>query len=353
LKEQLILILPTRSTFMLLDEELLKPDYRVRMVHLGQEGSKTQYLQVILRSLHVILRAREARKVLVWFADYHAAAAVLLAGLTHKKSIVFIAGYDAVKYPEFRYGIYTSRLRGFCARFALKHCSLVVACHQALLSSSNTYYNPAGHPEGIQNMVPGLKTPASVLHFAVRDLEQTDLGRPRLRQILTVGTTPRFQDFYNKGYDLLVDVARRRTDLKFVFVGLRDCWMPDLNRLYGIDKLANVRIHPSLPHADLLALMRSSAVYAQPSISEGMPNALMEAMHMGCVPVGSNVAGIPTVIGQHGFVFDKRDPQTLESALDQALNSDLDPRKISDSISARFNLQIRRAKLLQLLSDLD
>jgi glycosyltransferase involved in cell wall biosynthesis len=76
----------------------------------------------------------------------------------------------------------------------------------------------------------------------------------------------------------------------------------------------------------------------------------MEAMLAGCIPVGSKVAGIPTIIDKYGYIIDQRDPQGLEKALDLALQSEADRKEISESIKNRFNLQIRKEKLLNLLN---
>lgn len=172
----------------------------------------------------------------------------------------------------------------------------------------------------------------------------------RISQILTVGSTPRLEDFYNKGYDLLARVAARRPELMFVWVGIDPCWLTELNAKFGLDRLTNLTLIPQLPQGDLHALMRQSAVYAQPSISEGMPNALMEAMLMGCLPVGSRVAGIPTVIGDWGLIIDRRDSEALEDALDQALSREPDRAAISRSVRECFNRERRREGLLRLLS---
>ena len=349
MREKLILVLPTRSTFMRMDFDLLAEEFAVTAVNLEQDRSRIAYLKGIFRALKVIRKSRDCRRILVWFADYHAAPVALLSRFLKKSCYVFIGGYDAVCYPELSYGVYFSRFRGSCARLALKNCACIIANHVALLSSLNTYYEPQGHTDGVYKMIPGLGTPGIVIHNAIAAAPPSDLTSQRDRQVLTVGSTPRLQDFYNKGFDLLAAVAKRRPDLKFVFAGIRDSWRAELNRLFQLDNLENVTVLPGLPHAEMLDLMRRSAVYAQPSISEGMPNALMEAMLMGCVPVGSNVAGIPTVIGEHGFVIAKRDDQLLESALDQALAAEPDRRAISDSIADRFNREIRQEKLLRLL----
>jgi len=62
------------------------------------------------------------------------------------------------------------------------------------------------------------------------------------------------------------------------------------------------------------------------------------------------VAGIPTIIDKYGYIIDQRDPQELEQALDLALQSEADRKEISESIKNRFNLQIRKEKLLNLLN---
>ncbi len=332
-----------------MDADILSADFQVETVFLQQDKSKLLYLKGIWHALSTIAKRQDCSRILIWFADYHAAPIVLLSRLLRKQSFIFIGGYDAVCYPEFAYGVYSSKFRGCLACLALRHCTHIIANHQALLSSRNTYYAPAGHADGIYHMIPGLGTPASVVHNAVAASPPAEFPATRTRQILTVGSTPRLQDFYNKGFDLLARIAARRPDLQFVWVGIRAEFLPELNREFLLDKLPNLTIHPFLAPNALHELMRNSAVYAQPSISEGMPNALMEAMLMGCVPVGSNVAGIPTVIGDFGFLVHHRNDQELEQALDQALASSLDPSEISRSILDRFSPAIRREKLLRIL----
>ncbi len=337
MKEPLLLILPTGSTFMKVDEELLSDTFYCHTIQLDQNRSRLRYLAKTAAAMYHLAIHPSWRKIAIWFADYHAAPLVLAAKLLKKKSYVFIGGYDAVQYPELGMGVYCSFWRGLCAIIALRGCTAVIANHPALLSSLNTYYCQERHPDGIYKLLPGLNTPSYVIHNAIAAEAPTRFAPDREKQILTVGTTPRLQDFYNKGYDLLVEVAKRRPELRFIFVGIKKQWLPELDARHELLSLPNLIMHEGLPHPELLRMMEQSSVYAQPSISEGMPNALMEAMLMGCVPVGSNVAGIPTVIGKQGFVFDKRSSIDLESALDNALNSHFEPASISASVAERFS----------------
>ncbi len=349
MKEKALLVLPTRSSFMSVDERILGELFELKTVYLGQDISKTTYLRNILKTLFTLGSKRKFSRVFIWFADYHAAPITLLAKALGIKTHTFIGGYDAVKYPELQMGVYCSFWRGLSARVALKNSHLIIANHKALLASSNTYYKAYGHPEGIYRLIPVLGRPAAVVFNAVDAVDTPDFTTQRSPQILTVGTTPRLQDFYNKGFDLLCEVAKRRPDLNFVFVGIQKSWQTALEPKYGFNRLPNIKIHEYLPRAELWELMAQSAVYAQPSISEGMPNALMEAMLMGCFPVGSNVAGIPTVIEKQGLIIPHRDAKLLEKVLDEAMASNPNRQIISQSIVERFSLQNRKEALQKLL----
>ena len=109
---------------------------------------------------------------------------------------------------------------------------------------------------------------------------------------------------------------------------------------------------PPQPHAKVLECMVQSQLYVQASISEGMPNALMEAMLCGCIPVGSNVAGIPKLIGEWGVVFHERKTEKLMEAIDQARQLQLNPQTISASIPARYSIEKRSEALSQALSSI-
>ncbi len=350
-KPKLLFICPSRSTFIDVDQSILASAYEVESIYLEQNVSKYKYLQNLVMMKWRIL-CSPARLIVVWFADYHAAVAVLLARVLGKKSVIMVGGYDAVCYPALGMGVYVSRLRGFCARLALKLCTHIIVNHETLVRSQNTYYDPQGHPEGIMNLVSGLRTPSSVVHNVVTTKAPAALDSPRKDVFLCVGTSPRFNDIINKGWDLVIITARRRPDLQFVIVGIQSRWMNELENHYLISSIPNLSIHPPLAHSKVLEMMLGSKYFVQASISEGMPNALMEAMLMGCVPIGSNVAGIPLIIGEHGIVFYQRDPAALEAALEKAKALDLSPLDISSRIRSKFSQETRASGILKVLSAL-
>jgi glycosyltransferase involved in cell wall biosynthesis len=56
---------------------------------------------------------------------------------------------------------------------------------------------------------------------------------------------------------------------------------------------------------------------------EGFPSAPCEAMLCECVPITSNVAALPHIVGDTGFILTKKNPDELETLMRTALNSDV------------------------------
>lgn len=72
-----------------------------------------------------------------------------------------------------------------------------------------------------------------------------------------------------------------------------------------------------LPHEDLAELLRRSDVFVLPSLQEGLPLSLLEAMATGLPVVATRVGGIPTVLrhGTDALLVDPADSQQLQKAL--------------------------------------
>lgn len=339
-----LLVCPTRSPFMEVDRRILSDMYSVETMYLDQNAGKMKYLlRIALLKLKLMIGSH--RIVFIWFADYHAGITALLGRILGKKVVTFIGGYDAVCYPELGMGVYCSFLRGLCARIALRNSHLVIANHQALIGKPNTYYNPAGHLDGIENMIPGFKANTAVVPNAL--LPGLSFRNDTLRTIrfLSVGSTPRFNDIYNKGFDLLIQVAAKRPQWQIMIIGIEPGWMKVLEKRWAISRLSNLNILPPTSRDRVLATMLSSTHYVQASISEGMPNALMEAMYMGCIPIGSDVAAIPDVIGAWGVTCKRRSVDDLITAMEAALELSHHPEAISECTAGRYSIANRKSMI--------
>lgn len=57
-----------------------------------------------------------------------------------------------------------------------------------------------------------------------------------------------------------------------------------------------VHLKGSIPHDQIFEILKQIDIYIQPSLVEGLPRAVIEAMSMGCPVIGSDAGGIPELI---------------------------------------------------------
>ena len=76
-----------------------------------------------------------------------------------------------------------------------------------------------------------------------------------------------------------------------------------------------------IPYEQIPAYLSAADIFAFPSIDEGLPRAVMEAMAMELPVVGTKVGGIPELVqnGQTGFLVDPCNPQQIADALNLLL----------------------------------
>jgi glycosyltransferase involved in cell wall biosynthesis len=65
-----------------------------------------------------------------------------------------------------------------------------------------------------------------------------------------------------------------------------------------------------IPHKDIFKVLGKTDIYIQPSETEGMPRALIEAMSCGCACLGSTAGGIPELLNSD-FLFESKNVNDL------------------------------------------
>ncbi|MDZ8054902.1 MAG: glycosyltransferase [Aulosira sp. ZfuVER01] len=115
-----------------------------------------------------------------------------------------------------------------------------------------------------------------------------------------------------------------------------------------------------LPNPEAVAeYLRLCDVYLQPSLWEGMPNALLEAMACGCCCIASDAGGIPDVIshGQNGFLLPRSHLHKLgEGVLECLAMTTEEKNQISqaarDRILTEYSLAQEKLQLQTLIARL-
>jgi glycosyltransferase involved in cell wall biosynthesis len=82
------------------------------------------------------------------------------------------------------------------------------------------------------------------------------------------------------------------------------------------------RLWPKLTQPQLWTLLKKARVYVSPSLHDGTPNSMLEAMACGCFPVTGNIESMREWIddGVNGLLVDATDEMALAGAIVRALN---------------------------------
>lgn len=121
-----------------------------------------------------------------------------------------------------------------------------------------------------------------------------------------------------KGLDALiaaVDRVRAAHPVRLLLAGEGE-YRPSIERLIQSHKLQSVVT--LLGHCDdVHRLMRTADIFAFPSRTEGMPNALLEAMAAGCPVITTRTAGCRDVVieNETGMLVDVDQPEQLAAAI--------------------------------------
>ncbi len=132
-----------------------------------------------------------------------------------------------------------------------------------------------------------------------------------------------------KGLDLAVDAFRSLcTDKKVFLITVGDLSENSSQYLETIFPADRLHI-PFQKRENLPMFFAASDIVFIPSIYDGMPNVLLEAMALGRVVVASRAGGIPDIVknGENGFLFDVCDRYGAVTALSKAISLDEENRQ--------------------------
>ncbi len=166
------------------------------------------------------------------------------------------------------------------------------------------------------------------MYHSILDETEPVLTARREKVILNVGTIGE-----RKGQRLLVEAFALLADahpewrLRFIGRHADPAYSADIKELVRSHRLERrIEFAGQLSDAEVVGTMRTSAIFAMPSLSEGLGLSLQEAMFRGCVCVGSEVGGIPDLIlhERTGLLTPVGEPRALAGALHRLISdSDL------------------------------
>lgn len=268
-----------------------------------------------------------------WFADYHAYMAVKLSKLFNKRSIVIVGGYEVANLPDINYGLLVNPVSADMVKYIITNADMVLPDDEGLKINA------------IENLeISGANIQAVPIGF---DYEILKPNGKKEDLVFTVCLGETWDRVQLKGVDTFVEASKFIPNIKFVVNGVTG------DALKKLKKIApdNVEFTGPVSPDELLSLYQKSKVYCQLSMREGLPNAICEAMLCECVPVGTDVQGVRTAIGDTGFYVNYGDVKATSEAIKKAFESN-NGYNARERIKNQFPKDIREEKVIKLIRNL-
>lgn len=338
------------STFIRLDQEILEKNFTVIKFQICTT-TKIRYLLSIIRLFFFLsFRLHSADIVFTRFADWHTALLAFFCRIYKKQLLIVVGGYDVANMPEYNYGVFTSKFRGWCVRYSLKNAQYLLPNNPCLIEYTNTYAFSEPRQGGIRHFVPDLKGIIKVIHNGYKtDFWTYDQSCKKEKIALTVAYVRDYRFYRLKGIDDFIEVARMMSDYKFFIIGLSEIKAKELN----ISVPENLLLIPEMNQEKLLEFYQKAMVFCLFSATEGMPNTLCEAMLCNCIPVCSDVTFMPEIIGNAGFINRRKDVYEMKENVQKAFDSGEEfGVKARRRIVENFSIQRREKELIDLIESL-
>ncbi len=98
-------------------------------------------------------------------------------------------------------------------------------------------------------------------------------------------------------------------------------------------------------------MLKETDVYVQPSITEGLPRAVIEAMSVGCYVIGTNVGGIPELLNENNL-FKYNKPSDFSQILTSLTKEIMKENAVNNfNKSKNYEIEILENKRTKIIND--
>lgn len=317
----------SEATFVKRDLEILRSAHQVSFHNLRHCNP--------FRWLAALPQLLGSQVVIFWFASLYTLPYLLAAVFFGKRIITIVGGYEVANRPDINYGAARGGLRRSLTR-------LILGASEKVLAVSEF-----SRAEIIENLDIAAEKVALVRH----GFEDIATGsRPGQRQqVINVGAVSKIT-WRKKGIADFVAIAEKLPTTRFIQIGRIEI---SLERLWGGTLPTNVEFIGPVPFAQLPEYLEQAKVYLQLSQHESFGCSVAEAMLCRAVPVVSNSAALPEVVGDCGRQVAAGDLDAAIAAVRWALAADVEAgEQARKRILNEYSFEKRRQALLALVESL-
>ena len=343
-KKNLIFIYPKLYTFIQTEIKLLSDEFNLISINQNWERKILLPFNLIRQVIFLVINIRKVDTILISFGGYWSFFPALFSNLLGKKVAIVMHGTDCVSFPEIEYGNLRNPILSYVTKKSLHWASIILPVSESLVYTENNYYSSKTLKFGYNYHLSNIKTPYKVIHNGLNILDwvrDNEIIRSKTSFVTVLGEGK----IKIKGVDLIIEVASRFPNSIFYLAGIENV------KGYNIPK--NIICKGRLTPEELKVLFNQSQFYLQLSNTEGFGVALCEAMLCECIPLVSDVNFLPNIIGDSGFVLNKRNSDMLVDLINMALNSDIIhlEQKARKRIKDNFSVNKRKKMLLSVLTN--
>lgn len=234
---------------------------------------------------------------------------IKFAKKNNKPYLIEVVGcpYDAYKHHGNRVGRLIAPFEFFLQRHYVKDAKFVLYVTKEFLQKR---YPTKGKSINCSN-VSLKKLDKMVLSNRLEKIERFDKNRG-----IKLGTIGNLNVKYKGQEHVIKAIAKLKEkgiEIKYLLVGGGDqTYLRELTEKYNL--LNDVVFLGSLPHDKIFDFLDDLDIYIQPSDTEGLPRAVIEAMSRACPVMGTTAGGIPELVSS-GFLFKKKSVKEIEEKL--------------------------------------
>lgn len=337
-KENIFMTFVNNASFVKRDIQLLNEEFNVFSNQFKSNKKIVLPILFIKQFFHLLVNISKYQILISQSAGYHSFSPTLIGKIFNKPMVIIAIGNESINMPEINYGIQRKKLLSWFANYSLKNASLILPVHKSLIQSEYSYTNIKYKNQGIKAFIPSIKTDFSELNngYNLEKWKNKNLERIE-NSFLTVSDTIDETRYNIKGIDLILKMAEKFPAFHFTIVG-------ELKLKKSFPR--NIRFINRVNQNELLNIYNTHQYYFQLSMSEGFPNALCEAMLCGCIPIGSNVSSIPSIIGNTGVILQKKDDSLLEVLMKKLNYNDFNSTVCREHIINNYPLSKRKTEFL-------